>query len=482
MRKLQPVLWTLVLIVFAGCYHQSALSPNISYDEGTQGEQYNEILENPFTSTADQPISTFSVDADGGAFSNVRRILNEGRKPESDAIRIEEFINYFPFDYPNPNTGEAIALNGEVSACPWNTAHKLVRIGIKGKSFEVNPHSNFVLLVDVSGSMENEMPLVREALTLLAESFEADDRIAIVTYSGKVKVALESTPGDDQNKILKAIDKLKAGGSTAGGAAIEMAYDIAVENLIEEGNNRVIMITDGDFNVGISSQEDLIALIESRRDQGVFLTTVGTGSGNYQEGKMEQLANNGNGTFEYLDNIEQAEKIFVHERSKLFTVAKDVKVQVEFNPNLVESYRLIGYENRLLENSDFQNDSTDAGEIGAGQTVTALYEIVPATGSSNVNDPSFTIDFRYKFPDEDVSRPLSLEIVDEGNVFAQASENMRWAAAISALGLLMRDSQYKGDANWAEVREWMQDARSFDPHGFRNGGIEFLDLARPFYE
>ncbi len=455
---------------------QRAAPADYAFESGLEGEQYNQIEENPFLETSQEPISTFSVDADGGAYSNVRRIIRSGLTPPDDAIRTEEFINYFMYDYPEPVAGEDIGLSGEVSSCPWTPDNRLIRIGLKGRSLEEIPPSNLVLLVDVSGSMrsDDKLPLLKDALELLVEQFRPEDRIAIVTYSGSSEVLLESTPGSDKNKILRKIRKLRAGGSTAGAQGILTAYEIAQENFIQDGNNRVIMATDGDFNVGVSTQEDLLDLIEEQRESGVFLTTIGTGSGNYQEGKMEQIANHGNGTYEYLDDMEQAEKLFVHEYSKLFTVAKDVKVQVEFNPSMVQAYRLIGYENRLLDTEDFENDSTDAGEIGAGQTITALYEIIPAVGAATKNEPSFEIQFRYKQPDEDQSQLLTLEVLDEGVDFAQASENHRWAIAVAGYALVMRDSPYKGTANYASVINWMEAATSFDPYGYREAAIELV--------
>lgn len=481
-RLLQLGLISLICLLVTSCYDDAGLTAAREAAEDPSQEQYNLIIENPFVNTVDEPTSTFSIDADGGAYTNVRRLLNEGQKPDPNAIRTEEFINYFPFDYADPTDGEAIALNGEVSGCPWTPDNRLIRIGIKGKSFDQIPTTNFVLLIDVSGSMGDDMDLIRESLLILTESFRDDDRIAIVTYAGSDKVHLESTPGSNASKIKRKINNLRSGGSTNGADGIITAYEIAQEHFIQGGNNRIILITDGDFNVGPSSQEDLIELIEEKRKTGVFLTTIGTGSGNYQEGKMEQLANHGNGTYEYLDNIEQAEKLFVHEFSKLYTVAKDVKVQVTFNPEMVTSYRLIGYENRVLDNQDFTNDSTDAGELGAGQTVTALYEIVPTTAAASKSDPSFTIDFRYKMPDEDQSRPLSLDVVDEGKTFEAASENMRFAGSVVSMALLMRDSEYKGNTSFDQIKGWMTKANTYDPYGYRAGALEFLELARPFYE
>ena len=434
--------------------------------------------------TDGQPVSTFSVDADGGAYSNFRRIIRSGLIPPPEAIRTEEFINYFNYDFQEPKAGEDISLQGEISSCPWATDHRLISIGIKGRTLPEIPTSNLVLLIDVSGSMSSpdKLPLLKDALVLLVEQFRPEDRIALVTYAGSSKVALNSTPGDQKEKILKAIEKLKTGGSTGGAKGIATAYEIAEENFIPNGNNRVVMATDGDFNVGISSQEELIDLIEEKRETGVFLTTIGTGSGNYQEGKMEQIANHGNGTYEYLDDIKQAEKLFVHEYSKLFTVAKDVKVQVKFNPEIIQAYRLIGYENRVLSEEDFENDSTDGGEIGAGQTIAALYEVVPQIDIASKQAPSFSVQFRYKKPSQNRSRALSLEIEDGGMDFGQASENHRWAAAVASFALVARGSSHKGTANFPMVINWMEQALEFDPHNYRSGALELAREASRMYD
>ena len=363
-----------------GSYTNTNTSGNPPPSTG-YNEQYNEYEDNPFIEVADEPVSTFSIDADGASYSNMRRFIRGNQLPPRHAVRVEEFINYFNFDYDDSSGGHPISLNGEVSSCPWEQGNKLIRIGIKGQTIPENmlPPSNIVLLLDVSGSMRNsfKLPLVQEALNLYVDEIDAEDRLAIVTYAGNAGVALPSTPGDEKTTIKAAINSLSAGGSTAGAEGIITAYEIALENFIEGGNNRIILATDGDFNVGPSSQEALISLIEEKRELGVFLTVIGVGSGNLQDGKMEQLADNGNGTYEYMDDIEQGRKIFIHEFSKFYTVAKDVKVQVDFNPHLVHSYRLIGYENRILNEEDFEDDTKDAGEIGASQSITALYEIKP---------------------------------------------------------------------------------------------------------
>jgi Ca-activated chloride channel family protein len=454
--------------------------PYINYN--VTGEQYAEIIENPFIATADEPTSTFSIDADGASYSNARRFLNDGIMPPPDALRTEELINYFDYNYPQPEGPDPIGLNGEVSRCPWAPAHKLIRIGIKGQTIEEEdiPPSNLVFLIDVSGSMGSarKLPLLQEAFKLLAQELTAEDRVAIVTYAGQAGVALPSTPGDQTETIVNAIEGLTSGGSTAGADGINTAYEIALEHYIEGGNNRVILATDGDFNVGPSSTDELVQLIEEKREQGVFLTVLGFGTGNLNDQLMEQIANNGNGTYEYIDNQQQAEKVLVEELGKLYTVAKDVKVQVTFNTNLVEAYRLIGYENRLLDNEDFEDDEADGGEIGSGQAITALYEIKPANGGgSSFGVPTFTIEFRYKDPTSDVSQLMTIDIPDQNASFDQASEHMRFAAGVASFGLLMRDSEYKGQTSYEQIYDWCSGAMSYDPGGYRQELLELIEQA-----
>lgn len=465
----------LAALLFSGCSKDYSL--NEFYFEGG-GDRFNDFEENPFVKVSEQPVSTFSIDADGASYSYVRRQLNEDLLPPPAAVRTEELINYFPLDYPQPAGGDPVAVNGEVAQCPWADGHKLIRIGVQGKTISNLPPSNIVLLIDVSGSMSSsdKLDLLKDAFEILVDQFDSQDRIAIVTYAGEAGVTLKSTPGNEKDKIKKAIKKLGSGGSTAGAEGIITAYEIAEENFIEGGNNRVILGTDGDFNVGISSQEELVALIEEKRESGVFLTTLGVGTGNLNDGMLEQLADNGNGTYEYIDNLEQAKKVFVYEFGKLYTVAKDVKVKVVFNPEVVSEYRLIGYENRLLTEEEFEADSSDAGEIGAGQNITALYEIIPAnSGIENV--PAFTIDFKYKFPDSDTSIPLQLDIFDEGKTFGQASEHLRFTSSVAAFGMLLRDSAFKGTATWQQVTDWANGAQSYDPHGHRNEFVELVGKA-----
>jgi Ca-activated chloride channel family protein len=451
------------------------LNGNGSFDPS--GEGYNSFEENAWIEVSDEPVSTFSIDADGASYSNTRRYLNEHEElPPVDAIRTEEFINYFTYNYENPTDEHPISLNGEICMHPWQSGKKLLRIGIRGKDIPkaTLPPANFVYLIDVSGSMSNpnKLGLLKESFKIFTDHLRPEDRIAIVTYAGSAGVLLNSTPGSDKETIKNAIDQLGAGGSTAGAQGIITAYQIALDHFIPGGNNRVILGSDGDFNVGISSQEELIKLIEEKRDLGIFLTILGVGTGNLQDGKMEQIANNGNGNYEYIDNIDQGVKVFVEEFNKFYTVAKDVKIQIEFDADQISAYRLIGYENRLLENQDFEDDEKDAGEIGSNQTITALYEIEPISSGSDFT-PAVKVDFRYKNPDEDVSIPLTLDIDDSNLPFEYASENTRFAASVAGFGLLLRNSQYKGSLNYDYILNWADQASSNDPEGWR---AEFRDL------
>lgn len=451
------------------------------YQDEFSGEGYNEYPENPFIATNDEPISTFSIDADGGSYANVRRFLNSGNLPVDGAVRTEELINYFPFDYEEPTGQHPISLNGEIADCPWAAGHKLLRVGIQGKDIPTAqlPATNFVFLIDVSGSMssENKLGLLKQSFSLFADHLQPNDKVAIVTYGSISGVELPSTSGANASLIKNVINDLHSGGGTAGAAGIITAYEIAEQNFIPGGNNRVILATDGDFNVGVSSEEALIELIEEKRESGVFLTVIGVGSGNYQDGKMEQLANHGNGTYEYLDSREQGEKVFIHEFKKFYAVAKDVKVQIHFNSNMVKKYRLIGYENRLLATEDFEDDEKDAGEIGANQSITALYEIIPQSISLE-SGATFTIDFRYKLPDSDFSIPIELDVFDWSISFQESSENMRFASAVAAYGMLLWGSEYSGNASYDEVIQWAQTSSNFDPHGYRQEFIQLVNIAK----
>lgn len=447
---------------------------------GTDGETYGEFEENDFIKTSDESTSTFSIDADGGSYSNIRDLISEGSEIPKYAIRTEEIINYFQYDYDDNSGNHPITLNGEISTCPWEPGHKLLRVGIKGKEipFEALPPSNIVLLIDVSGSMSysNKLDLLKESFNLLVDKLRPQDRIAIVTYAGSSGVVLESTPCSEKDIIKSAINSLGSGGGTNGAEGIITAYSIAEDHFQENGNNRVILASDGDFNVGITSREDLEKLIEEEREKGIFLTTIGVGRGNYNDANMEQIANHGNGTYEYIDNLDQAKKVFIDEFSKLYTVAKDVKVQLTFNQRLVDSYRLIGYENRVLENEDFEDDTKDAGEIGAGQTITAYYQIIPSSISNPpVFEETFSIDFRYKLPNEDASQLITLNIIDQLQSFNASSEDHRFVGAMAALGMHLFNSKYKGDIDLNKIKQWVDNADSFDPNGYKSDLKDLLD-------
>lgn len=462
-------------------------------------EQYDEIVENPFIAVAADPLSTFSIDVDRASYSNVRRfIMQDGHLPPQDAVRIEELVNYFPYGYPDPDGDAPLAIHAEVGAAPWKPQHRLVRIGLQARRLQLEnlPPSNFVFLLDVSGSMmpENKLPLVRAAMRLLVNELRPKDHVAIVVYAGSAGLVLPSTAGDKKETILAAIDRLEAGGSTAGGAGIRRAYDEAVANFIRGGNNRVILATDGDFNVGVSSDGEMVRLIEEKRQTGVFLTVLGVGEGNLQAAKMEKLADHGNGNYAYLDNMLEARKVLVHELGgTLYTVAKDVKVQVEWNPARVRAYRLIGYENRMLRNEDFTDDKKDAGEVGSGHSVTALYEIVLAGAETDVKirmpdslryqqrsaAPSTAagpellfVKVRYKAPDGDDSHLLSRPVL--ANAASAPSVDFQFQTAVAEFGLLLRNSDHRGKADLARVIATAREALGSDPEGYR---AEFVRLA-----
>jgi len=481
MKKIIVTSVLMTLIVMHSCSpYENAFNDMMisgSFDEGSTSENYVGEEENPFISASAEPVSTFSVDADGGSYSNTRRFINVGQAPPVASVRIEEYINYFTFDYAEPGAGENVSLDAEMAVCPWNHEHYLMRVGMKGKTIPHDelPDANYVFLIDVSGSMSapEKLELLKSGFTMMVDNLRDQDRMAIVTYAGSAGVLLESTPVEDTKVIKKAIGKLGAGGSTAGAEGITTAYEIAAENFIEGGNNRVILGTDGDFNVGPSTSEELIELIEEKRESGIYLTVLGVGTGNLNDHMMEQIANKGNGNYEYIDNIDQLKKVFVYERSKFYTVAKDSKIQVTFDSTAVEQYRLIGYENRSLESEDFENDTTDAGEIGSRQTITALYEIIPTgTGTSFAR-----FDFRYKLPGHDDSRLLQLPVSGPVKEMTAASENMRFATAVTAFGLLTRESEYKGIADKQMVTDLANGSRSFDPDGWRE---EFVELVEDF--
>ncbi|MFQ5652120.1 MAG: von Willebrand factor type A domain-containing protein [bacterium] len=462
-------------------------------------EEYSKIDDNPFLTVSSNPLSTFSIDVDAASYSNVRRMINMGQMPYKDAVRIEEFVNYFTYTYPDPQGEHPFSVTTEVSQAPWDRKHKLVHVGLQGKklNYEQIKPSNLVFLMDVSGSMKtpNKLPLLKSAFKLLLNNLSAQDRVAIVAYAGAAGLVLPSTPAKQKATILAALEKLEAGGSTAGGAGIKLAYKVAKENLIAEGNNRVILATDGDFNVGVSSTSELVRVVEERREDGIFLTICGFGMGNYKDGRMESLSNAGNGNYFYIDSIVEAEKVFVKEmRATLFTIARDVKIQIEFNPDRVQAYRLIGYENRMLRSEDFNDDKKDAGELGAGHTVTALYEIIPhgvqsefvksidelkyqkmRTTETSTSDELMTIKLRYKRPKENTSRLITHVLKDRQVDLAQASENFNFSAAVAEFGMLLRDSEFKGSADYDQVMALAKEARGEDPDGYRQ---EFLQLVK----
>jgi Ca-activated chloride channel homolog len=468
-----------VIACFVGCSYDM-MGANGSCDlkrNDTYNEKYKDYGENPFIKVADQPVSTFSIDADGGSFTNMRRFLYLGQTPPIASVRIEEYINYFTFDYPEPDNDHSVSTNAEIASCPWSLEHHLLRLGMKGKTILLNelPPANYVFLIDASGSMNSpdKLGILKSGFTYMANNLRDTDRVAIVTYAGQAGVLLSSTTGTEKETIKRAIDKLGAGGSTAGAAGIETAYEIAQQYFVKNGNNRVILGTDGDFNVGPSSDEELISLIERKRATGIYLTVLGVGDGNLNERMMEQLANKGNGNYEYIDNAAQIQKVFVAERSKFYSIAKDAKIQVTFNQNRILEYRLIGYENRSLNNDDFVNDTVDAGEIGASQTITGLYEVVMRDTTCSEEFARF--DFRYKRFGENESVALSLDIVTPPESIEKASENMRFAASIAGFGLLMKQSVYKGSLTKQMVLDLGGASMSFDPNGYR---ADFINLVK----
>ncbi|WP_139957243.1 vWA domain-containing protein [Flavicella sediminum] len=462
-------------------------------------EVYESLEENEFKNPLTNPLSTFSIDVDAASYSNMRRFINDGQKPPAAAIRIEEMINYFEYNYPQPKGSDPFSINYEVAACPWNPENKLVHIGLQGKSLETKeaPASNLVFLIDVSGSMraQNKLPLLKKAYALLVNQLRAKDKIAIVVYAGNSGVVLPSTPGNEKKKILKALNKLQSGGGTAGAKGLKLAYEIAEENFIKDGNNRIILATDGDFNVGQSSNSDLEKLIVSKRDQGIFISVTGFGMGNYKDSKMEIIADKGNGNYSYIDNILEAKKVFINEfSSTLFTIAKDVKIQIEFNPSQVRSYRLIGYENRMLKAQDFQNDKKDAGELGAGHTVTALYEIVPMDAKkkydtdlkyqkvkktetkNNFENELATVKFRYKKPNESKSKLLVRTLHNSAKKQQEISENFKFSSAVAGFGMLLKNSDYKENLNYEVVLKMAKEGKGNDAHGYRSEFIRLVEL------
>lgn len=461
-------------------------------------ESYAHVAEGDFHTVAEAPLSTFSIDVDTASYANIRRFINDGQRPPRDAVRIEEMLNYFHYDYPAPVGDAPFATLTEVASCPWKPEHYLARIGIKGREVAAKerPAANLVFLIDVSGSMDSpdKLPLVQQSLTLLAEQLEARDRIAMVVYAGATGLALPSTRGDRKTNIMAALNELRSGGTTNGGAGIQLAYKTAQDNFIEGGINRVILATDGDFNVGVTSQAELLGLIEQKRKEGVFLTVLGFGTGNLKDSTLEMLADKGNGSYAYIDSQREGHKVLVEQLSgTLQTIAKDVKIQVEFNPAKIASYRLVGYENRVLAAEDFKDDTKDAGEIGAGHTVTALYELVPADVKSvdelryqpdtvkivppagTVGEELFNLKLRYKAPASDTSALLEFPYNKGSQAFEGMSGDFKFATAVAGFGMLLRDSEHKGTVDVNRVLRWAEAGRGRDEGGYRN---EFVELVK----
>ncbi|HYU24177.1 MAG TPA: von Willebrand factor type A domain-containing protein [Thermoanaerobaculia bacterium] len=442
---------------------------------------YAPIVEHAWTEAAKERVTTFSIDVDGASYANVRRFLNANQQPPADAVRIEEMINYFSYHYPEPADGRPVAMATEVVGCPWAPEHRLLRIGLRGKTvaqWRLAPN-NLVFLLDVSGSMSppDRLALVQQALRFLVNQLRGDDSVSIVVYAGAAGVVLPKTSAANKDVILAALDKLHAGGSTAGGAGIELAYKVAEENFLPNGNNRVILATDGDFNVGISSMEELKKLIESKRRHGLYLTCIGVGTDNLKDATMEMLAGKGNGNYYYLDSFEEAKKVFRRElTSTLVAVADDVKVQLEFDPAAVKAYRQLGYEDRAMANADFADDSKDAGEIGSAQSVTALYEVVPNAGASR--GQIATLRLRYKDPGAAASKELTAAIADDGKSAYEASPDTQFAAAVAEMGLLLRNSPHKGKASWADVAALARAMRGEDLDNTRGELLRLVEVSR----
>jgi Ca-activated chloride channel family protein len=460
------------------------------------------VNENGYKNVKNNPLSTFSIDVDNASYSNIRRFINSGQLPPADAVRIEEMINYFKYDYPEPGGEHPFSVSAELAVCPWNQKHQLLLVGLRGKSIDKSslPPSNLVFLLDVSGSMSspNKLPLLKSAFGLLVNELRAEDHVAIVVYAGAAGLVLESTPGNKKEVIMRAIDNLEAGGTTAGGAGLRLAYGEAEKNFVKGGNNRIILATDGDFNVGESSNGGMERLVEEQRELGIFITVLGFGMGNIKDDKMEIIADKGNGNYSYIDNLQEARRVLVREfGGTLFTIAKDVKFQLEFNPAKVDSYRLIGYENRLLNDEDFNDDSKDAGEMGSGHMVTALYEIVPSGSGERIpsvdplkyqasrnmqedgySDELLTIKVRYKKPDGKTSMLLDKPVKDYCKEIEDASENLRFAAAVVEFGMILRESEFKGTSSLESAAKLATSARGEDEEGYRAEMIRLISTVK----
>ncbi|WDO14800.1 von Willebrand factor type A domain-containing protein [Flavobacterium sp. WW92] len=468
----------------------------------TSQEDYDPFIENPFESPKNEPLSTFSIDVDNASYTNVRRFINNGQTVPKDAVRVEEMINFFKYNYPQPKGDHPFSINTEYSDAPWNPKHKLVKIGLQGKIIptEKLPASNLVFLIDVSGSMSdaNKLPLLKQSMKILVNELRKEDKVSIVVYAGAAGMVLPPTSGDNKKTIIDALEKLDSGGSTAGGAGIELAYKTAQENFIKNGNNRVILATDGDFNVGSSSNTDMETLIEEKRKSGVFLTCLGYGMGNYKDSKMQILADKGNGNYAYIDNIQEANRFLGKEfKGSMFAIAKDVKIQIEFNPKHVQSYRLIGYENRKLRPEDFTNDAIDAGELGSGHTVTALYEIIPTGVESEFlnktpdlkytkvqengtvyNEELATIKFRYKKPDGDKSIEMVNVIENKTIPLNNTSDDFKFSAAVAWFGLKLRDSKLIPNKSSEDIKKLAKDGLTNDEDGYKAEFVRLVESVR----
>jgi Ca-activated chloride channel family protein len=460
--------------------------PPIAGDTSKIENNDEAIVDNPFKNVAKDPLSTFSIDVDNASYTQIRNFIENGISPSPYSVRIEEMINYFSYDYPKPIGDNPFSIYTEVASCPWNEESKLVHIGLQGKTLDYQnlKASNLVFLIDISGSMdpENRLPLVIKSFKLLLNELSEKDKVSIVVYAGSEGLVLPATSANEKEKIIKSLDNLKAGGSTAGGAGIELAYKIAEENLISGGNNRIILCTDGDFNVGVSSTEELVRMVEEKRKKDIYLTICGFGMGNYQDNRMKEIAKNANGNYFFIDNEQEARKVFVREmRANLFTIAKDVKIQVEFSPKWVESYRLIGYENRVMANKDFDNDKKDAGELGAGHTVTALYEIVPTKAAKSTQNAKdiITLNLRYKPIGVEKSLLIKQSVLDNHTEWQNSSANFKFSAAVASFGMLLRNSPYKGNSDAQKIIAWASNSLGTDEQGDRS---EFLKIVQKWVE
>ena len=513
MKNYHFYLSVFLLLIFSNCKNMNASeasyvdSASVTADEAIitelpesipfeeNSESYAELEENQFESPKNNPLSTFSIDVDNASYTNIRRFINNGQKVPKDAVRVEEMMNFFKYTYPQPTDNHPFSINTEYSESPWNSKHKLLKIGLQGKNIPMTnlPKSNLVFLVDVSGSMsdDNKLPLLKESMKILVKELRKEDKVSIVVYAGSAGLVLEPTSGDEKETIMDAFDDLQAGGSTAGGEGIELAYKLAQQNFIKEGNNRVIIATDGDFNVGASSDDEMIDLIEEKRKSGVFLTVLGFGMGNYKDSKMEILADKGNGNYAYIDNIQEANRFLGKEfKGSMFAIAKDVKIQIEFNPKHVQAYRLIGYENRKLKSEDFKNDAIDAGELGSGHTVTALYEIIPVgvesnftpsdlkytkvkNGEATYEEELATVKFRYKKPDGEKSIEMIQTIQNQSVALVNSSKDFKFSSAVAWFGLKLRDSKLIANASTSEIKNLAKSGLASDDEGYKS---EFLRL------